>query len=88
MQDKTEWKLNGQVLVFTLPLSDQACSLLTWPLPLLALLPSCFALSTAADLRGRSYETSDAPCAAALSAGEVVWLGGSGTGCTVRGEEA
>ncbi|XP_023793532.1 splicing factor 3A subunit 1 [Cyanistes caeruleus] len=23
MQDKTEWKLNGQVLVFTLPLSDQ-----------------------------------------------------------------
>ncbi|NXK12064.1 SF3A1 factor, partial [Herpetotheres cachinnans] len=35
MQDKTEWKLNGQVLVFTLPLSDQACSLLTWPLPLL-----------------------------------------------------
>lgn len=26
MQDKTEWKLNGQVLVFTLPLSDQACS--------------------------------------------------------------
>ncbi|NXE01758.1 SF3A1 factor, partial [Chaetorhynchus papuensis] len=24
MQDKTEWKLNGQVLVFTLPLSDQA----------------------------------------------------------------
>ncbi|NXY38291.1 SF3A1 factor, partial [Pomatorhinus ruficollis] len=26
MQDKTEWKLNGQVLVFTLPLSDQACT--------------------------------------------------------------
>lgn len=23
MQDKTEWKLNGQVLVFTLPLTDQ-----------------------------------------------------------------
>ncbi|NXL65202.1 SF3A1 factor, partial [Chordeiles acutipennis] len=35
MQDKTEWKLNGQVLVFTLPLSDQARSLLTRPLPLL-----------------------------------------------------
>jgi hypothetical protein len=23
MQDKTEWKLNGQVLVFTFPLTDQ-----------------------------------------------------------------
>lgn len=25
MQDKTEWKLNGQGLVFTLPLTDQVC---------------------------------------------------------------
>lgn len=25
MQDKTEWKLNGQVLNFTVPLTDQVC---------------------------------------------------------------
>ncbi|KAK4813206.1 hypothetical protein QYF61_018007 [Mycteria americana] len=59
MQDKTEWKLNGQVLVFTLPLSDQARSLLTWPLPLLVLLPSFFALRLAVDLCGRSCTTLD-----------------------------
>lgn len=44
MQDKTEWKLNGQVLVFTLPLSDQVCSLLTQPLPLALFLWSVFML--------------------------------------------
>lgn len=38
MQDKTEWKLNGQVLVFTLPLSDQACSSSSCP-ALLRVLP-------------------------------------------------
>ena len=65
MQDKTEWKLNGQVLMFTLPLSDQARSLLTWPLALLVLLPSFFALRTAVDLHGRSYKTLDVPHAAA-----------------------
>lgn len=26
MQDKTEWKLNGQVLNFTVPLTDQVCT--------------------------------------------------------------
>lgn len=31
MQDKTEWKLNGQGLVFTLPLTDQVCfATLNW----------------------------------------------------------
>ncbi|NWZ33674.1 SF3A1 factor, partial [Brachypodius atriceps] len=39
MQDKTEWKLNGQVLVFTLPLSDQARSLS--PCPALPCSPHC-----------------------------------------------
>lgn len=47
MQDKTEWKLNGQVLVFTLPLSDQVCSLLTWPLSLALLLWSISMLRVA-----------------------------------------
>lgn len=65
MQDKTEWKLNGQVLVFTLPLSDQARSLLTWSLPLLVFLPSFFALRRAVDLHGRSYKTLDVPHAVA-----------------------
>lgn len=74
MQDKTEWKLNGQVLVFTLPLSDQACSLLTWPLPLLVLLPSFFALRIAIDLNGRSYKTRDVPhTAASCPAGLHGW---------------
>lgn len=26
MQDKTEWKLSGQVLNFTVPLTDQVCT--------------------------------------------------------------
>lgn len=47
MQDKTEWKLNGQVLVFTLPLSDQVCSLLTWSLSLALLLWSISVLRVA-----------------------------------------
>lgn len=33
MQDKTEWKLNGQVLNFTVPLTDQVCMLAPHPPP-------------------------------------------------------
>lgn len=80
MQDKTEWKLNGQVLVFTLPLSDQARSLLTWPLPLLVLLLSFFTLRRAVDPHGRSCKTLDVPHAAApCPAGLRGW--GSSAGC-------
>lgn len=28
MQDKSEWKLNGQVLNFTVPVTDQVCNML------------------------------------------------------------
>lgn len=59
MQDKTEWKLNGQVLVFTLPLSDQVCSLLTQPLPLALFLWSVFMLRAVVDLHDRSCKTLD-----------------------------
>lgn len=27
MQDKSEWKLNGQVLNFTVPVTDQVCNM-------------------------------------------------------------
>lgn len=69
MQDKTEWKLNGQVLVFTLPLSDQARSSLTRPLPLVFLWHCC-AFGTAVDLHGSSYKTWGVPPAAGSCLGE------------------
>lgn len=73
MQDKTEWKLNGQVLVFTLPLSDQVCSLLTQPLPLAVLLRSVSMLRTVVDLHDRSCKIPDFFSHCGFLPGRVVW---------------
>lgn len=80
MQDKTEWKLNGQVLVFTLPLSDQARSSSACPLFATSFLPFFPAWQELCTSGG-------SPCCSLLPEG-IVCLGSSSGDLCSEGKKA